>query len=120
MKVGRRTPRSELVAGVILLKGQELVEGLVEEIGLDQPYIQLALTRFTALSTRATFDNGEIDFEVARGNDTPQQLHDKFMDYLNSDCLAVVETVQTELDEMDKPFDAALAPEEPPEDADPK
>lgn len=120
MKVNRRTPRSQLVAGVILLKGQELVEELVEEIGLDQPYIQLAWGRFAQLSTRVDFDNGEIDFEKARGVDTPQQLHDKFMSYLNSECLEAIEAAQNELEELDQPYDAALAPEEPLEDADPK
>lgn len=120
MKVNRRTPRSQLVAGVILVKGEELKEGLAEEIGLDQPYIQLALSRFAGLSTRVQFKNGEIDFELARGTDTPEQLRAKFMAYMESECLGAVEAAQDELDELDRPYDEALAPEEPPEDADPK
>jgi phenylpropionate dioxygenase-like ring-hydroxylating dioxygenase large terminal subunit len=120
MKVTRRTPRSQLTGGVILLKGEELAEGLIEEVGLDQSYIQLAWNRFTKLSTRVIFADGEIDFDLARGNDTLQQLHDKFMAYLNSECLEMIEAAQNELTEMDKPYDEALAPEEPPEDADPK
>jgi len=120
MKVTRRTPRTQLVTDVIRVKAVELEPGLAEEYGLDDGYIRLALSQFAMLSTRMIVENGEVDFELARGNDTPAQLRAKFMAYFESKCLPIIEAAFAEIGEMDKPFDAALAPEEPPEDADPK
>jgi hypothetical protein len=120
MKVTRRTPRTQLVTDVIRVKAVELEPELAEEIGLDDGYIRLAISQFAKLSTRMIVENGEVDFELARGNDTPAQLRSKFVAYLNSMCLPIIEAALGEIDEMDKPYDPALAPEEPPEDADPK
>lgn len=114
--ISKNTPRTQLVTDVLRIKGQEIEEGLVEVLGLDRPYIRLALNQFAKLSARAVVENGALDFELARGNDTPEQILQKFMDYMDSEKYDKIEAALFEIDGADKPHDEATAPELP-EDA---
>lgn len=118
MKVLRRTPRTDLTNRALLAKMGHFYEQLASELGLEKYLIDEALTRFAWLSTRTTYEDGEIDFALVVPGDSEKIIVEKFMVYLDSACIDVIEAAARAISEHDTPSDKALAPVLP-EDSDP-
>lgn len=110
MKVIRRTPRSDLFYQQVLNKMGRFLTQLASEMGLEPYVLDESLTRFARLSNRVTFGEGEVDFALAQAGDSEDTILAKFVGYLDSQCVEVIDSAFREIREADRPHEAALAP----------
>lgn len=118
MKINRETPRTEMVYASILDKMSEFYVALADELGFSVDTVEKHLTEYAALSARAEFKKGEIDFDLADVKDTPDEVKAKFIKYMDTEK---IEVVKAALVEMARALIATVAsirgPEPLPEDA---
>jgi hypothetical protein len=113
MKVLKRTPKTILAQRIIGTKALGIVKPVAERLGFPEKEIDDELTLLAVLSTRMEFDDGELDFRLFSPIDTPEQIAEKFIAYLDSGQLDAIGNAWDLLAEADKPVDAALGPTAP-------
>lgn len=110
METLKRTPRTELVYRALLVKMSEVLDETAVEIGVDQRLVDDAMEIFAWISARSAFDPGEVDFELAKPSDTPDEIKTKFLIYMDTACIEKIEAAKSKLREMDRPVDPDIAP----------
>lgn len=116
MKVKRRTPRTEMHFAAIVDKMTPFYKELAKEEGVEETVVDQSLSKFARLSSRVELNGKEeLDFEFASLSDTPDQVKEKFVAYLDSEHLDQIEEIRREM-RGEVATDPATAPT-PPEDA---
>lgn len=116
MEIKRRTPRVQLVQTSIMRKMADLTDDLQGEIQIDEDVLDLGLSRFAELSARWLPNGTALDFQLASGMDSAEQIREKFLAYLDTESVDEVEAAFGAMYELDRPADPATAPLPPPED----
>lgn len=113
MEILKRTPRTDLVTNALIVKFADILEPLSEELNVPKDYVDQGLWQYMQLCTRVRFEKDEVDFEIVDPTDTPEQAAQKFIKYLDSDCIGQVDEARRRIAERDRPADIATAPEAP-------
>lgn len=113
MKVLKLTPRVELAQRVIATRMLPALDQLASELEFPAEDISQELKLFTIFCTRLQVENGELDFELISALDTQTAIAEKFVAYLDSECLSTIEKGWALIAGMDRPVDSATAPERP-------
>jgi hypothetical protein len=114
MKVGKRTPRTQMHHDALVIKATEFYEELAEQEGVTVEALDSALTRFCRLSSRVVFKK-KLDFELATMADTPDQIREKFVAYLDTEHMEVIDEATRLMVEQSVTPDPATGPVKPPE-----
>lgn len=115
MEVKKKTIRSEAIYDAMVVKMFKIVDEIAAEIDLPDDVVDVALAKYANLSARVEFGKKEVDFELATVHDTVEDIKAKFLAYFTSDCVDIVDQAAEQIRIMDRPSDAALAPDAPPE-----
>lgn len=118
MKVKPKTPRTEMGFQSFVIKLSPLYETIAEELGYDKVAVDIELSKFATLSAR--IDGGAFDFPLAEATDSPDQIREKFLKYVETKQYAAVEKALRDIAEKDLPL---VPPEQAPvfdKEADPK
>lgn len=110
MKVLKRTPRTEMILSGLIVKVGPLTEQLAKEIGVTVQDVDREMWRFVELASRARAEVDEVDFNLPTPTDAPEEIATKFIAYLDSQCIEVLDAAFRDLHEMDRPIDPAKAP----------
>lgn len=113
MNVSKRTPRITLVQRSLVPKLSAMLPQLAKELGFPVEDIDRELQLFATLCTRVQFESGEIDFEPVTAVDTEAQIAEKFVAYLDSQCITVLDAAWAALAEADRPVEEATGPRLP-------
>ena len=114
MQILKRTPKTVLAQRVIGTKALGIVESVADKLGFPEKEIDEELTLLAILSTRILFRDGEVDFALLIPNDTDEEIAAKFIAYLNSSKLEIINKAWDLLSSTDpKPADDALGPVAP-------
>lgn len=108
------TPRLRLQYGALLRKCPWYVD-VAEELGVEKIVLDDALADYLQMSIRVSELNGALDFEFADTKDTPEQVKEKFMVYLDTQDIEFIDKLTDEINAVDAPADADIAPLEPTE-----
>jgi hypothetical protein len=118
MKALKYTPMVALKQRAIGALLNEAVTLLVEALakqGEDIPadIIRRDLWEFAVFSTRAQFEAGEIDFEIAKANDSAEAVAAKYLAFLASQRSALITQSWTAISLLDSdlPSDVTSAPD---------
>lgn len=103
MKVSKRTPRTDMYRDAIHDRMASFHQKLSEELNVPLAILDTSLVDFARLSSRVAFDNGEVDFELASAGDNDQQIAEKFIRYLDSQCIEVVDQAEQAIRAKDRP-----------------
>lgn len=118
MKIRPKTPRTEMVHSALIAKMGEFYKALGQELGVGSEAVDKELTRFAALSARTEPESkGEIDFELAVVTDTPEQIREKFMVYIDTKCYGVVDAAMDGILIADRPITPLLQQPTPPKES---
>jgi hypothetical protein len=120
MNVLKRTPKVRLTQRLIGTKALGITKRLADEMGFPEPSIAEELYGLVIISAGVSFDKGEIDFEPITPTDDEEQIAAKFVAYMNSDCLDVMDKAWVLYSETERPAEGALSPTAPKESDDPK
>lgn len=109
MKAVKRTPRSEMQFGALLNRIEPLASTLAEALEALPEDVTTELRKFVYLSSNIEFDEGEIQWDIARASDDDPTIAAKFLRYMDSD-FAQLEIAWGLINARDRPFDEELAP----------
>lgn len=113
MKVHKRTPRTEMVLKTLIVRAGDLVQRLAAEMEVPAEAVDQEFFQFLRLSSRVQFENGEVDFMLAKATDTTEQLAERFIRYLDSGQINVIQAAWNDIYEMDMPADPVTGPAVP-------
>lgn len=122
MKIVKRTPRTRLAQRAIGTKALGITKQLSEELGFIEEHIAEELAGLAVLSTGLSFDTGEIDFDLLQPTDTPEEMAQKFVAYIDTKCTGTIDQAWELIAGYEAPAESILAPVGPKDDggADPK
>lgn len=103
MQISKRTPRTDMYRDAIHDRMASFHDKLAAELDVPIAVLDAALVNFARLSARVTFEPEEVDFELAAPGDNDQQIATKFMRYLDSLCIEVIDQAEQGLREKDRP-----------------
>ena len=115
MKVSKRTPRTRMHYDALLIKAAGFYEELAEQEGVDAEAMNSELTRFCRISSRVELGKEKVDFELATFSDTPDRIRDKFVAYLDTEHMDVIDEATRLMVEQSVAPDPATGPVKPTE-----
>lgn len=115
MKILKRTPRTDMHLRSLARKCISLPTELAQQMGVEEKAVDEELYSFLRLSIRVQPDKDEFDFAFAQGADAAETIAEKFIRYLDTQCVDRVDEAWIEMGKIDAPSDPATAPT-PPED----
>lgn len=113
MQIKHRTPRTDMQYDSIIRKMAEILDEMIEREGVASNIADRHLTRFAELSCRIDANGDKLDFEFAAFTDEPAVIKDKFLAYLDSECVEWIDQARRAIFESDKPSDPVTAPAPP-------
>lgn len=108
-----RTPRVDMHQSIIIDRMGAFWQQLATDEGVPENVLDIELTKFAILSTRADFGGG-VDFDLALPADTPEVIRDKFLAYLDTKNIDQIEKANAAIRAKDAPVNSATAPDAPP------
>jgi hypothetical protein len=111
MKIKTKTPRTEMTHQSLVHKMTSFYETLAEELGYDAVAVDMELSRFATLSARVEFDKGEADFSLALPTETTEQIKTKFLQYIDTEKMPVIDEAFRRIVQQDLPL---VSPEQTP------
>ncbi len=88
----------------ISFKMAPIYKALANELDLDATAVDVELSDLATVSVRVEFDKGEVDFALIVPNDTPEQMREKFVKYIDTDCYRAVDQALREIGMADQPI----------------
>jgi hypothetical protein len=110
MNIQRRTPRTDMAKQSIVLRMTDFYEELAREEGVPTDVLDMALTAFAELSVRVDFSGESVDFELARPTDMASEIRTKFVAYLDTAHMDIVQRARIEIARTDLPAADFSAP----------
>lgn len=104
MQISKRTPRTDMHRDAIHDRMASFHQRLAEELGVPVAVLDTALVDFARLSARVTFEEGEVDFALATAGDTDGQITEKFIRYLDSQCIESIDQAEQGIQRKDRPL----------------
>lgn len=111
-----KTPRTELRFKSLRQKFVSLYEPIAKELGEDPNAVFLMLSEWCEVACIVSVIEGDIDFIFPVGADSIDDIHDKFMTYLDTRYHNLIEYALRASKELEAPLKPHLAPHIVPDD----
>lgn len=114
MDINYYTPLVRMKHQAIYRKGFDWYKDLADEYQVEAPILFSALVDYTAIPFRL---NGKtpkhLDFEFATFEDDEETLKEKFIGYLNTQCVNELAAIEKAIKDFDAPSNPDTAPDAP-------
>jgi hypothetical protein len=109
------TPRLRLQYQSLLRKAIDWYEEVAGDLGVETVVISNAIGDFLQMSVRVSGLNGDVDFDFASPQDTPEAVREKFNAYLDTEQMDMVDKIFDDINTTDAPANPETAPTAPTE-----
>jgi len=108
------TPLIRMQHSSVYSKGLEWYKELAAEYGVHENALFAALVDYTAIPFRLNgYTPKGLDFAFATRDDDVESLKEKFIGYLNTECIHELAAIEKAIKAFDEPVDSDKAPEAP-------